>query len=49
MAREVEHSFIVEDDSCLVARAAWLHHVGGLTQAEVATRLNVPNVKAHRL
>ena len=38
-----------EDDSSLAARAAWLHHVGRLTQSEVATRLNVPNVKAHRL
>lgn len=39
----------VEDDLSLAARAAWLHHVGRLTQSEVATRLNVPNVKAHRL
>lgn len=38
-----------EDDASLAARAAWLHHVGRLTQSEVATRLNVPNVKAHRL
>lgn len=38
-----------EDDSSLAARAAWLHHVGRLTQSEVALRLNVPNVKAHRL
>ena len=38
-----------EDDASLAARAAWLHHVGRLTQTEVAARLNVPNVKAHRL
>ena len=38
-----------ENESSLAARAAWLHHVGGLTQNEVATRLNVPNAKAHRL
>lgn len=30
-------------------RAAWLHYVGGMTQAEVATRLGIPGVKAHRL
>ena len=38
-----------EDEASLAARAAWLHHVGRLTQSEVAARLNVPNVKAHRL
>lgn len=36
-------------DDSLAVRAAWLHYVGGLTQAEVAARLGVPNVKAHRL
>ena len=40
---------LTEDDLSLAARAAWLHHVGRLTQSEVATRLNIPNVKAHRL
>ncbi|MFZ7091985.1 sugar-binding transcriptional regulator [Primorskyibacter sp. 2E233] len=33
----------------LAIRAAWLHYVGGLTQAKVAKRLGVPSVKAHRL
>lgn len=33
----------------LAVRAAWLHFVGGLTQADVAKRLGVPSVKAHRL
>ncbi|TDL79342.1 sugar-binding transcriptional regulator [Palleronia sediminis] len=33
----------------LAIRAAWLHYVGGLRQAEVAKRLGVPSVKAHRL
>lgn len=33
----------------LAVRAAWLHYVGGLTQAAVAKRLGVPSVKAHRL
>lgn len=32
----------------LVARAAWLHFVGGLTQSEVAKRLDVPPTRAHR-
>lgn len=31
-----------------VARAAWLHFVGGLTQSEVAKRLMVPATRAHR-
>lgn len=33
----------------LAIRAAWLHYVGGLRQAEVASRLGVPSMKAHRL
>lgn len=33
----------------LAVRAAWLHFVGGLTQAAVAKRLGIPSVKAHRL
>lgn len=38
-----------DPDHDLSIRAAWLHYVGGLTQAEVARRLQVPSVKAHRL
>lgn len=49
MTRAAEPTLLSEDDSSLAARAAWLHHVGRLTQSEVATRLNVPSVKAHRL
>lgn len=49
MTRAAEPNLFTEDESSLAARAAWLHHVGRLTQSEVATRLNVPNVKAHRL
>ena len=30
-------------------RAAWLHYAGGLTQAEVAKRLGIKGLKAHRL
>ncbi len=33
----------------LAIRAVWLHYAGGLTQAEVARRLGVPSVKAHRM
>lgn len=38
-----------EGDNSLAIRAAWLHFAGGLTQAEVATRLGVSGIKAHRL
>jgi len=38
-----------EDDADLCVRAAWLHYGAGLTQGQVAARLGVPNVKAHRL
>ncbi|WP_068415892.1 sugar-binding transcriptional regulator [Labrenzia sp. OB1] len=37
-----------DSDADLAARAAWLHYVGGMTQSEVAKRLNVPNTRAHR-
>jgi DNA-binding transcriptional regulator LsrR (DeoR family) len=40
-AADAEHSLSI--------RAAWLHYVGGMRQAEVAARLGVPSVKAHRL
>ena len=40
---------VVDTDESLAVRAAWLHYVGGLTQAAVAKRLGVPSVKAHRL
>ncbi len=49
MNRASDQTLSAEDDASLAVRAAWLHHVGRLTQSEVATRLNVPNVKAHRL
>ena len=40
-------SFDEEPDLCV--RAAWLHYGAGLTQGEVAKRLGIPSVKAHRL
>ena len=33
----------------LATRAAWLSYIGGYTQSEVAKRLQVSPVKAHRL
>ena len=36
-------------EDSLAVRAAWLHYAGGLTQADVARRLGVAGVKAHRL
>ncbi|NND89540.1 MAG: sugar-binding transcriptional regulator [Granulosicoccus sp.] len=36
-------------EASLAIRAAWLHYVGRLTQAEVAKKLGVSGVKAHRL
>lgn len=38
-----------DENLSLAIRAAWLHYAGGLTQADVAQRLGVTNVKAHRL
>lgn len=38
-----------DGDLSLAMRAAWLHYAGGLTQTDVANRLGVPKVKAHRL
>ncbi|TIW08571.1 MAG: sugar-binding transcriptional regulator, partial [Mesorhizobium sp.] len=39
----------LDPEGSLAIRAAWLHYAGGLTQAEVAKRLGLPSVKAHRL
>lgn len=40
---------MIESDESLAVRAAWLHYIGGFTQAAVAKRLGIPSVKAHRL
>lgn len=37
------------DTENLSVRAAWLHYAGGYTQAAVAKKLGVSNLKAHRL
>ncbi len=39
----------IDEEATLAARAAWLYFAGGLTQGEIAEKLNVPNTKAHRL
>jgi DNA-binding transcriptional regulator LsrR (DeoR family) len=39
----------VDEEAELCVRAAWLHYGAGLTQGEVAKRLQVPNLKAHRM
>lgn len=36
-------------EDSLAIRAAWLHYAGGMTQADVAKKLRVAGVKAHRL
>ena len=38
-----------DDETSMAARAAWLHYAGGLTQSEVAKRLGLTSLKAHRL
>ncbi|HFZ8994366.1 TPA: sugar-binding transcriptional regulator [Citrobacter freundii] len=40
---------VSDDEESLGLRAAWLHYIGGLTQAAVAKRLGLPSVKTHRL
>lgn len=46
MARSISE---IDSEQSLALRAAWLHYVGGLTQAAVAKRLGLPSVKTHRL
>lgn len=38
-----------DSEASTATRAAWLHFAGGLTQAEVAKRLGLTSLKAHRL
>ncbi len=39
----------IDGDASLATRAAWLYFAAGLTQSEVASRLNIQSTKAHRL
>lgn len=36
-------------EASIAVRAAWMHYAGGMTQAEVARRLGLSSLKAHRL
>jgi DNA-binding transcriptional regulator LsrR (DeoR family) len=45
----IAHREPIDEEADLSVRAAWLHYGAGLTQSEVANRLGVPPVKAHRL
>lgn len=40
---------MLDGEASLATRAAWLHFAAGLTQSEVANRLNIQSTKAHRL
>jgi len=40
---------IEQNASSMAVRAAWLHYAGGHTQAEVARKLGLTSLKAHRL
>jgi DNA-binding transcriptional regulator LsrR (DeoR family) len=46
MARQPKNR---DGEDSLAIRAAWMHYAGGMTQTEVAKRLGVTSVKAHRL
>jgi DNA-binding transcriptional regulator LsrR (DeoR family) len=39
----------IDGEASLATRAAWLYFAAGLTQSEVASRLNIQSTKAHRL
>jgi DNA-binding transcriptional regulator LsrR (DeoR family) len=49
MAASAEKPAAVDGDASLATRAAWLYFAAGLTQSEVADRLNIQSTKAHRL
>jgi DNA-binding transcriptional regulator LsrR (DeoR family) len=40
---------VIDGEASLATRAAWLYFAAGLTQSEVADRLNIQSTKAHRL
>ena len=49
MAAPSDKMLMIDGDASLATRAAWLYFAAGLTQSEVATRLNIQSTKAHRL
>ena len=40
---------MIDGEASLATRAAWLYFAAGLTQSEIADRLNIQSTKAHRL
>ena len=49
MAFPSDRLSMVDGEASLATRAAWLYFAAGLTQSEVASRLNIQSTKAHRL
>lgn len=49
MAAPSDRLPIIDGEASLATRAAWLYFAAGLTQSEVADRLNIQSTKAHRL
>ena len=45
----VEPVIATDAESSIAARAAWLHYAAGMSQAQVAKKLGLNNLKAHRL
>ncbi|MBX3569463.1 MAG: sugar-binding transcriptional regulator [Rhizobiaceae bacterium] len=45
----IGNGLLRDDETSMATRAAWLHYAGGLTQSEVAKRLGLTSLKAHRL
>src|SRR5262245_14994719 len=49
MAAPSDRLPVIDGEASLATRAAWLYFAAGLTQSEVADRLNIQSTKAHRL
>jgi DNA-binding transcriptional regulator LsrR (DeoR family) len=49
VAGRSEKLLMLDGDASLATRAAWLYFAAGLTQSEIASRLNIESTKAHRL
>ncbi|WGS18131.1 sugar-binding transcriptional regulator [Bradyrhizobium sp. ISRA463] len=49
MATSPDRLPMIDGEASLATRAAWLYFAAGLTQSEVADRLNIQSTKAHRL
>jgi DNA-binding transcriptional regulator LsrR (DeoR family) len=49
MATPPDRLPVIDGEASLATRAAWLYFAAGLTQSEVADRLNIQSTKAHRL